>query len=363
MTNPQVNDRKSIWQDKIQNISPEQESIKNQSTAHTVSSGSNDVKIKPSKYDGLTPWMDYLSHFEMCALVNMWSEHQKVSPKGLNDTIRLVVELEAYNKAESRTMKSMGHLRHTTSDERTEASNSPDTVVSIENMATWMQTMEDNLQSLTKEMMTLKDLNSQKKFQPRGETYNTQSNRKGNLLRYQLDQIVVSEKVCLSEGQTLPTNDVLVEARTSDKLSRSEKQKVKSLAQEYESLFAETDSDLGKTSLVKHEIETGNARPFKEPPRRTPFHLSKVVNDNINKKLENRVIEPSHSPWAAGIVLVKKKDDTYRFCVDYRKLNSVTINQDAFPPPRIDESLDHLAGNSLYKGKKQIKLTIFITFC
>ncbi|VDH91114.1 Hypothetical predicted protein [Mytilus galloprovincialis] len=76
--------------------------------------------------------------------------------------------------------------------------------------------------------------------------------------------------------------------RTSDKLSRSEKQKVKSLVQEYESLFAETDSDLGKTSLVKHEIETGNARPFKEPPRRTPFHLSKVVNDNIDKMLENK---------------------------------------------------------------------------
>ncbi|CAC5392087.1 unnamed protein product [Mytilus coruscus] len=72
-----VNNRKSIGQDKIQNINPKQESKQNQSTAHTVSSGSNDVKIKPSKYDGLTPWMDYLSHFEMCALVNMWSEHQK----------------------------------------------------------------------------------------------------------------------------------------------------------------------------------------------------------------------------------------------------------------------------------------------
>ncbi|CAC5398065.1 unnamed protein product [Mytilus coruscus] len=99
-------------------------------------------------------------------------------PKGLNDAIRLAVELEAYNKAESRTMKSMGHLRQTTSDERTEASNSPDTVASMENMATWMQTIENNLQSLTKDMMTFKDLNSQRKFQPRGETNNTQSNRK-----------------------------------------------------------------------------------------------------------------------------------------------------------------------------------------
>ncbi|CAC5373581.1 unnamed protein product [Mytilus coruscus] len=65
-------------------------------------------------------------------------------PKGLNDAIRLAVELEAYNKAESRTMKSLGHLRQTTSDEQTEAPNSPDTAVSMGQMTTWMQTIENN---------------------------------------------------------------------------------------------------------------------------------------------------------------------------------------------------------------------------
>ncbi|CAC5424731.1 unnamed protein product [Mytilus coruscus] len=96
-------------------------------------------------------------------------------PKCLNDTIRLAVELEAYNTAESKTLKSMGHLRQTTSDERTEAPYSPDTAVSMGQMTTWMQTIENNLLSLTKE---IKDLKFQRKFQPRGKINNTQSKGK-----------------------------------------------------------------------------------------------------------------------------------------------------------------------------------------
>lgn len=59
------------------------------------------------------------------------------------------------------------------------------------------------------------------------------------------------------------------------------------------------------------------------------------------------VIEPSNSPWAAPIVLVKKRDGTTRFYVDYRKLNSVT-KKDAYPLPRIDESLDTLSGTKYF---------------
>ncbi|VDI69714.1 Hypothetical predicted protein [Mytilus galloprovincialis] len=87
--------------------------------------------------------------------------------------------------------------------------------------------------------------------------------------------------------------------RTSDELTSKDKQKVKSLLIENQNLFASSDVDLGRTNLVKHEINTGNARPFKEPPRRTPYHLNKVVNDNLDKMLQKGIIEPSHSPWAA----------------------------------------------------------------
>ncbi|CAG2215822.1 unnamed protein product [Mytilus edulis] len=87
-------------------------------------------------------------------------------PKGLNDAIRLAVELEAYNTAESKTLNSMGHLRHTTGDERTETPNSLVTAVSMGQMTTWMQTIQNNLLAITKE---IKDLKSQREFKQKEE--------------------------------------------------------------------------------------------------------------------------------------------------------------------------------------------------
>lgn len=77
--------------------------------------------------------------------------------------------------------------------------------------------------------------------------------------------------------------------------------------------------------------------------------------------LEDKVIELSDSPWAANVCLVKKKDGTNRVCIDFRKLNSIT-RKDAYPLPRIDETLDTLTGQSwfctlyLAGGYWQIKL-------
>ncbi|MCG7878904.1 MAG: RNA-directed DNA polymerase, partial [Candidatus Thiodiazotropha endolucinida] len=112
-------------------------------------------------------------------------------------------------------------------------------------------------------------------------------------------------------------------------------------------VFALTDKQLGRTDVVKHEINTGTAKPIKERLRRLPHYAVNEVDKQVDDMLERGIIEPSNSPWAAGVVLVRKKDNTLRFCVDYRNLNSVTV-KDAYPLPKIDETLDTLSGASWF---------------
>ena len=63
--------------------------------------------------------------------------------------------------------------------------------------------------------------------------------------------------------------------------------------------------------------------------------------------LKNKVIRPSTSPWSSPIIMVQKKDGSWQFCIDFRKLNSIT-HKDAYPLPRIDETLESLAGSTIW---------------
>ena len=106
-------------------------------------------------------------------------------------------------------------------------------------------------------------------------------------------------------------------------------------------MFATEAEPFGRTDLVQHDIVTTTETPIKQAVRRTPFHLQEAAKAEVDRMLEKGVIEPSCSPWASPVVLVKKKDGSLRYCIDYRKLNAVT-KKDSYPLPRIDESLDAL---------------------
>ena len=114
------------------------------------------------------------------------------------------------------------------------------------------------------------------------------------------------------------------------------------LVRGFADVFALDDSELWRTNVVEHTVNTGDQQPFKQPPRRIPFALRAKVEEMVGDMLASKVIEPSHSPWASPIILVAKKDGKIQFCVDYRRLNTVT-KKDVYPLLRIDDTLDSLA--------------------
>ena len=83
-------------------------------------------------------------------------------------------------------------------------------------------------------------------------------------------------------------------------------------------------------TVCPHTIDTGDAHPIKQPVRRLPYHQRDALRQVLDDLLASDTISPSSSPWAAPIVLVKKKDGSPRLCVDYCKLNKVT-RADAYP--------------------------------
>ncbi|GFU60164.1 retrovirus-related Pol polyprotein from transposon 412 [Trichonephila clavipes] len=119
------------------------------------------------------------------------------------------------------------------------------------------------------------------------------------------------------------------------------------LFQEFEDVFSRNSSDIGHTTVTQHRIDTADHPPIKQHPRRLPFAKQEEVGTLLREMQENDIIEPSSSPWASPIVLVRKKDGSTRFCVDYRKLNDVT-KKDSYPLPRIDDTLDTLSGHKWF---------------
>ena len=83
---------------------------------------------------------------------------------------------------------------------------------------------------------------------------------------------------------------------------------VKELLEEYQHLFALNLKELGRTSLVQHEIKLSNDKPFKERYRRIPPHQYEEVWKHLQEMLAVGAIWKSTSPWASPVVLVHKKD-------------------------------------------------------
>ena len=130
-------------------------------------------------------------------------------------------------------------------------------------------------------------------------------------------------------------------------MTLSHQLKLQELIEANQEVFALDPSELGTTHIVTHTIDTGDQPPIRQHPRRIPFALRGKVTTMVQDMLNNHVIQHSNSAWASPIVLVEKKDGSFRFCVDYRRLSSAT-KKDVFPLPRIDDTLDFLSRSKYF---------------
>ena len=131
-----------------------------------------------------------------------------------------------------------------------------------------------------------------------------------------------------------------------DDVNPSEMKEFNELMKKSTDIFALDDSELGCTNVTSHRIDTGDHQPIKQMPYRTPIIYRDKITQMVNEMEKRGIVRPSSSPWASPVVLVPKKDGSLRFCVDFRRLNSIT-QKDVYPLPRVDDILDTL-GNARF---------------
>ena len=133
-------------------------------------------------------------------------------------------------------------------------------------------------------------------------------------------------------------DDTCVQWNLPPHLDEMQKRSLHGLLKEFEDTLK---SKPGRTRMIEHSIHTGSAQAIRLPPYRLPYAYRDVITKELKEMLEDGVISRSTSEWAAPVVLITKKNGEIRFCVDYRRLNSIS-RTDSYPMPRVDELIDRL---------------------
>ena len=144
-----------------------------------------------------------------------------------------------------------------------------------------------------------------------------------------------------TEGVSPQVEAALWELVKETSLGAEEQDKLFALLMDYADIFAMNKDQLGRTNVLQHRIYTGDAPPIHQQFRQICPQKKQELPTLLAEMLSKKIIQLSSSPWSSPVVLVRKKDGTSRFCIDYRKVNSV-IQKDAYLLPRISDVLDTL---------------------
>ncbi|GJU32529.1 putative reverse transcriptase domain-containing protein [Tanacetum coccineum] len=142
----------------------------------------------------------------------------------------------------------------------------------------------------------------------------------------------------------------LAHVTTKEVEDKSEKKRLEDvpIVQDFPEVFPEDLPGLPPTRQVEFQIDLV---PGAAPVARAPYRLApsemKELSEQLKELSDKGFIRPSSSPWGAPVLFVKKKDGSFRMCIDYRELNKLTV-KNRYPLPRIDDLFDQLQGSSVY---------------
>ena len=195
-------------------------------------------------------------------------------------------------------------------------------------------------------------LNILKKYHPREKAITDDSTEvvHGDLISIVAANIVEETEegtegdLHLLEVNLPESNETYLDVQYADTLTPVQLQEAKDLVFEYRDLFTDLP---GTTNLAEHKIDLTTDEPIRQKPYPLPYATRERVKEEIEKMLEMGVIERSESPYAAPVVLVKKPDGSIRFCIDFRRLNRVTVF-DSEPMTSADDIFAKLQGDRYF---------------
>ena len=141
---------------------------------------------------------------------------------------------------------------------------------------------------------------------------------------------------------------VVATSMASTQDSATQQKQVDKVVEEYKDIFT-SPNGVPLHCQVKHSIDLTPGEPL---PNWLVYRRSLLENEEIKRQIQELLqkghIRPSSSPCGSPIVLVQKKDGTWRLCIDYRAMNKITV-RNRYPIPRIDDLLDQLRGSKFFQ--------------
>ncbi|UYV76755.1 K02A2.6-like, partial [Cordylochernes scorpioides] len=141
--------------------------------------------------------------------------------------------------------------------------------------------------------------------------------------------------------------DQKIEAMIDLNLTENQQIKLMNILKNISDVFDFSGKSQPARSKIKHKIDTGDHAPTKQRPYRMSGMERIIIQQEVDRMMEQDIIQFSESPWSSPVILVKKENGSWRFCVDYRRLNKIT-KKDVYPLLRVDDALDNLSGARYY---------------